>query len=179
MHGKTESKDDTTAVDSLADSLADAKLLPSEPLRFSIRTLLIVTALICALLAVVVPAIRAARTAARRMSCQNNLKQIALAFHNYHDVYKTFPWATTYADDGTPMHSWRVRLMPYMESGSFYDMYVSNKEPWNGPKISLLGDEIPDTWIDREGKPHQRIHYPRCFRCPSAPQSQNPSIPAM
>ena len=122
----------------------------SQPLRFSLRSLLIYGALLCALLAVVVPLVRTARRAARQLTCQNNLKQIGLALQNYHDIHKTFPWAITYAEDGTPMHSWRVRLVPYIEQSPFYDHY-NLKEPWNGPNNGLLGDEIPDTWYDKEG----------------------------
>src|SRR5690242_8895528 len=65
-------------------------------------------------------AISLAREAARRSQCKNNLKQIGLALHNYHDTYGCFPPAITYGPDGKPWHSWRVIIMPYIECGSFY-----------------------------------------------------------
>ncbi len=65
------------------------------------------------------------------MRCSNNLKQIALSFLNYHDIHKAFPCAITYGDDGTAMHSWRVLILPYLESSGFYSAY-NLKEPWNG-----------------------------------------------
>jgi hypothetical protein len=62
------------------------------------------------------------------MRCSNNLRQIALSFHNYHDIHKALPCAITYGDDGTAMHSWRVRILPYLESSGFYSAY-NLKEP--------------------------------------------------
>jgi hypothetical protein len=104
--------------------------------------------------------------------CARNLKQIALALHNYRDVYKAFPWAITYGDEGTPMHSWRVRIEPYMEASGFYWAY-DFAEPWNGEKNRLLGDEIPDTFIGSTLTPYRATHYPHYYRCPSARASQN------
>ena len=88
----------------------------------------------CVLLAVLVPSVRHLRRQAQETQCGHNLKQIGLALHNYHDVYKKFPWAITYAKDGTPMHSWRVRVLPYAESSAMYAAYDFD-EPWNGPRM--------------------------------------------
>jgi len=62
-----------------------------------------------------VPSVRHLRDAAQRMHCQSNARQLGLALLNYRDVYKTFPCAITYADDGTPMHSWRCAVWPFFE----------------------------------------------------------------
>ena len=78
-----------------------------------------------------------AREAARRSWCSNNLEYIGLAFHNYHDTYKCFPTAVTADDDGQPMRSWRVALLPCLDEGSLYDQYDFN-EPWDGPNNRLL-----------------------------------------
>ncbi|HET6328162.1 MAG TPA: DUF1559 domain-containing protein [Planctomycetaceae bacterium] len=72
------------------------------------------------------------RDAAPRTECKNHLKQIALAMHNYHDVYGCFPPAYIQDRNGRPMHSWRVLLLPFMEFGPLYDEYRFD-EPWNGP----------------------------------------------
>lgn len=151
-----------------SSSTAQSSLSP----RFSLRSLFIVTMVSCALLAAIVPLIRAANQASTLLVCTNNLKQIALALNNYHDVNGMFPWAVTYAEDGTPIHSWRVRIMPYLEQNPFYDRYDFH-EPWNGPKNRLLGDEVPDTWRDNGGHVSEYVYCPAPYRCPSAPRTQD------
>jgi len=59
---------------------------------FTLIELLVVIAIIAILIALLLPAVQQAREAARRSSCKNNLKQIGLALHNYHDVFRTFPY---------------------------------------------------------------------------------------
>ncbi len=71
------------------------------------------------------------------MSCSNNMKQIALALHNYHDVYKCFPPAYVPDENGKPMHSWRVLILPYMEQQPLYNAYNFD-EPWDGPNNGKL-----------------------------------------
>ncbi|MGY8770283.1 MAG: DUF1559 domain-containing protein [Pirellulales bacterium] len=83
--------------------------------------------------------------AARRMQCTNNLKQISLAFHNYHDEFGSFPPPYLADEDGVPMHSWRVLLLPYLEEGVRYKKYDFT-EPWNGPSNVKLLDPIPDVY---------------------------------
>ena len=80
--------------------------------------------------ALLLPAVQAAREAARRMQCTNNLKQIGLALHNYHDVYETFPPIFTVDEDGNLLHSWRVQLLPFMEETGLYDQ-IRLDEPWD------------------------------------------------
>ena len=77
-------------------------------------------------------AVQSAREAARRAQCVNNLKQIGLALHNYHDTYKSFPPAVTTDKNGRPMHSWRVAILPFIEQAALYKNYKFD-EPWDGP----------------------------------------------
>ena len=74
------------------------------------------------LVALLLPAVQAARESARRMQCSNNLKQVALAMHNYHDTYQSFPPAYTVDADGNKLHSWRTLLLPYIEQAALYDL---------------------------------------------------------
>jgi prepilin-type processing-associated H-X9-DG protein len=105
------------------------------------------------LLALLLPAVQAAREAARRTQCSNNLKQIALAFHNYHDTYGTFPPAYIPDENGRPMHSWRVLILPFLEQQALYNMYNFD-EPWDSPANAMVtSTAIP------------------VFQCPSDPGS--------
>jgi len=95
------------------------------------------------LVALLLPAIQAAREAARRTQCSNNLKQIALAFHNYHDTYNTFPPAYIPDKDGNPMHSWRVLILPFLEQRALYQRYDFD-EPWDSPNnLAITNTAIP------------------------------------
>ena len=76
------------------------------------------------------------------MQCTSNMKQIGLALHNYHDVYKTFPPAYIVDEQGKPKHSWRVLILPFMNEQALYDQYDFD-EPWNGPQNSQLLGKIP------------------------------------
>jgi prepilin-type processing-associated H-X9-DG protein len=91
------------------------------------------------LVALLLPAVQAAREAARRSQCSNNLKQIALAFHNYHDTYKTFPPAYIPDEDGNPKHSWRVLILPFLEQQRLYEQYNFD-EPWDSPNNKIVGN---------------------------------------
>ncbi len=82
------------------------------------------------LVALLLPAVQAARQAARRMQSQNNMKQIALAFHNYNDTYGTFPAAYQLDADGKRTMSWRVAILPFLEQQNLFQMYKAD-EPWD------------------------------------------------
>ena len=79
--------------------------------------------------------------ATRSMMCANNLKQIALALHNYHDVYKCFPPAYVADSNGKPMHSWRVLILPFLEQQAIYNAYHFD-QPWDSPSNRQLLSSI-------------------------------------
>ena len=87
---------------------------------FTLVELLVVIAIIGILVALLLPAVQAAREAARRMQCQNNLKQLGIAVANYEDTYKAFPpgaWQCCYG-------TWLLALLPYVEQNSLFQNYV-------------------------------------------------------
>lgn len=87
---------------------------------FTLVELLVVIAIIGILVALLLPAIQAAREAARRTQCGNNLKQYGVALHNYHDTYKVFPTGTS-SWDNYPCVGWQVRILPFAEQGPLYE----------------------------------------------------------
>lgn len=93
------------------------------------------------LAALLLPAVQAAREAARRAQCTNNLKQIMLAMHCYHDEHKCFPPPYTVDASGKPLHSWRTLLLPYLEQASLYER-IRLDEPWDSPHNRKLADTI-------------------------------------
>ena len=101
---------------------------------FTLVELLVVIAIIGILVALLLPAVQAAREAARRMSCGNNLKQYGVAIHNYHDTYKCLPpsgdWTAMPGDSQTlwnnPSLSWQARILPFAEQQAMYDQIKMN-----------------------------------------------------
>jgi len=121
---------------------------------FTLVELLVVIASIGILVGLLLPAVQAAREAARRMSCSNNLKQYGLGLQNYHDVYKAFPSAG--ANWGNPQIGWQVQILPQMEQGPLFNQLNMNIAAW-------------DTIIPTQQDPNRRarlIQVPYA-RCPS------------
>ncbi len=99
---------------------------------FTLVELLVVIAIIGVLVALLLPAVQAAREAARRSQCSNNLKQIGLAVQNFHDTYSKLP-PTALQGGGPPndkYHTWLVVILPFIEQGSLYDEFDLSK-PWD------------------------------------------------
>jgi prepilin-type N-terminal cleavage/methylation domain-containing protein len=98
---------------------------------FTLIELLVVIAIIAILIALLLPAVQQAREAARRTQCKNNLKQIGIALHNYHDTHSCLPPMKIWANgidcpggtgwDNTGGFSWRVMILPYVEQSTMYN----------------------------------------------------------
>ena len=96
---------------------------------FTLVELLVVITIIGILIALLLPAVQSAREAARRMQCQNNLKQLALAVHGYHDVHGVLPASKIQygANSGYDrLMAWTVAILPFVEQQALYDLWDSN-----------------------------------------------------
>src|SRR5437870_5716897 len=114
--------------------------------QFTLLQLMVVTLLICAALAIVVPVYRAVREHERQLGCQDNLKMIAVALHTYHDVWNCLPAASRTDASGKASMSWRVAILPMLESNGLIFSQYDMSDPWNGPKNSKLHGEYPWFW---------------------------------
>ncbi len=93
---------------------------------FTLIELLVVIAIIAVLIALLLPAVQQAREAARRTQCKNNLKQIGLALHNYHDTTQRFPYAVSAVDNNAfiipvSLHTWNEFILPYIDQAPLYN----------------------------------------------------------
>ncbi|WP_337174647.1 DUF1559 domain-containing protein [Paludisphaera sp.] len=122
------------------------------PRGFTLIELLVVIAIIAVLIALLLPAVQAAREAARRAQCANNLKQIGLAMHNYHDANGVFPMSTTSAQaapDGScrnGLFSWHATILPSMERQPLYNsinFWVGNAADCSDPNVGMYAATIP------------------------------------
>ncbi len=116
---------------------------------FTLIELLVVIAIIAVLIALLLPAVQQAREAARRSQCKNNLKQLGLALHNYHDTFTVMPpgqfqlIAQDISGKGTNRSSWMQRILPYIDQAPLYNLLTpgmagsSDCTTW-GPAISTV-----------------------------------------
>jgi hypothetical protein len=95
------------------------------------------------LVGLLLPAVQAAREAARRVQAANNLKQIGLAMHNYESVFKEFPSVAEGEKRNRSPLSWRVQILPFIEQAALYEKF-RHDEPWDSPHNIQLLEEMPD-----------------------------------
>lgn len=110
--------------------------------KTSIARILIWSVGIGILIWMLLPPIRMSRPYAIRTTHSNQMKQICLAVLNYESANGHFPPAYIADDDGKPMHSWRVLILPYLEEQALFKQYDFD-EPWNGPNNSKLANKLP------------------------------------
>jgi prepilin-type N-terminal cleavage/methylation domain-containing protein/prepilin-type processing-associated H-X9-DG protein len=121
---------------------------PTRRRGFTLVELLVVIAIIGILIALLLPAVQAAREAARRMQCTNNFKQIGLAIHGYHDTHKEIPPAYLCK---TPEVATLTHLLPYIEQQAMYDIY-----------------DFSVAWDRGTNRESTKLHI-ATFVCPTAP----------
>ena len=120
---------------------------------FTLIELLVVIAIIAILIALLLPAVQQAREAARRSQCKNNLKQIGLALHNYHDTFEGFPIGVRRDQLGGWGMSWFVGILPYVDQA---------------PLFNKLNPNVPNSGYVGNGANANNIIIPT-FACPSSP----------
>jgi prepilin-type N-terminal cleavage/methylation domain-containing protein len=122
---------------------------------FTLVELLVVIAIIGVLVGLLLPAVQQAREASRRTSCSNNLKQIGLAIHNFHDSKRKLPSSARPSDTSTVRAGSLIFILPYLELKQLYDKY-----------------DFAVTWSDQLNLPvtSQRV---QTYECPSAPRNSN------
>lgn len=131
---------------------------------FTLIELLVVIAIIAILIALLLPAVQQAREAARRSTCKNNMKQLGLAFHNYHDTHSSYPfsWFLDPRDLSNPKAGcYGIMLLPYLDQAPLYNLWNSSYPALNqlaaypqvAQNLTVIGTPLP------------------VFMCPSTPEA--------
>jgi hypothetical protein len=113
--------------------------------RLSLLDVIVLIGIVAVLVALLYPSTRSAPSGGRRTQCRNNLKMIALALHNYHDVYAAFPPAYTVDENGQRLHSWRTLILPWMEQDELYKK-IDLSKPWDHSANAEAFKTIPQTF---------------------------------
>lgn len=129
------------------------------PKGFTLIELLVVIAIIAILVSLLLPAVQQAREAARRTQCKNNLKQISLAIHNYHDVYGLFPNSEVGGTGSLSRGSLFLAILPYLEQANTFNLYNPSLSNTDAPNMAAVQQVIPT------------------YLCPSAPLRRAIPIP--
>jgi prepilin-type N-terminal cleavage/methylation domain-containing protein len=136
---------------------------------FTLIELLVVIAIIAVLIALLLPAVQQAREAARRSSCQNNLKQLGLAIHNYHDTYNLFPMGyvdnPAYIGGNNGGWSWQAMILPQLEQGNLAFNFAYRP---HGPAGTISDPAGVNTRLISTPQP--------VFSCPSDDKPKNDPI---
>lgn len=131
---------------------------------FTLIELLVVIAIIAILIALLLPAVQQAREAARRTQCKNNLKQLGLAVHNYHDTFNSFPFGYYLVPPFTNYKNAFTLMLPYIEQSTVYNQIDQSVPMMNGPSGYNATAQATNVAMAATIIP--------AFMCPSSPAAQ-------
>ena len=153
---------------------------------FTLIELLVVIAIIAVLIALLLPAVQQARESARRSQCKNNLKQIGLALHNYHETHSCFPYGGSTDSGynwgsgnttGHGIYNWRGLILPNMDLASLYNSMAASMTAAGQPISQPVGGVSSGYKTAYENLAEQKASLP-VFRCPSDPLSGRSDCPS-
>ena len=144
------------------------------PRGFTLVELLVVIAIIGILVALLLPAVQAAREAARRSQCLNNLRQLGVAAHNYHDAHKSFPLGMEMTDGLSLTRStFFIELLPYVEEEALYDQWSFPDKRWSGGRPESAFETLNVTTDPATSRAASPI---ATYVCPSDRFASNPFL---
>ncbi len=132
---------------------------------FTLIELLVVIAIIAILIALLLPAVQQAREAARRSTCKNNLKQLGLGLHNYHETYKMFPIGHQYRgnfdgnltnEHGGSGFAWSFSILPFIDQAPLFEQFNSSLAIASAPNAALTQTVLPIYNCPSDDKPTNR-----------------------
>ncbi|MBM3982750.1 MAG: DUF1559 domain-containing protein [Planctomycetes bacterium] len=159
------------AVNRLDETLADPKLITREKNELALavpmpkEVLTLAGGLVATGAAVLLPAMQKVREAAGRASSSNNLKQLSIAIHSYHDANGVMP-SDILDKNGKPILSWRVAILPYIEQDNVYKQFKldepwdsDNNKQWSQVKIKTFMSPSEGTWVHKDDAPWGYTNY--------------------
>lgn len=129
--------------------MLNSRLLTRYRRGFTLIELLVVIAIIAVLVALLLPAVQQAREAARRSACKNNLKQVGLALHNYHDTHNTLPGSPMgrTRDNGWNVWSGMSMILPFMDQAPLYNQIDFNRGPRQAPNNGSIHRSVIPAYL--------------------------------
>jgi prepilin-type N-terminal cleavage/methylation domain-containing protein len=136
---------------------------------FTLVELLVVIAIIGILVALLLPAVQAARESGRRLQCANNVKQLALAIYGYNQTHQMLPYGNVYLPDNRPPTSWTTLVLPHVERQAHFDLFDFSQAIGHANNAAAQKLSVPFMICPSDPKGSRKGVLPaRCMCCPAA-----------